>query len=83
MQNFPHFCFVFFSLRYVCILYPGKYNALFSIRRTYVYAALTWLLACLIDVPNFIDGVGQHVYDVKTLQCIFDRLKIGYTFTVR
>ncbi len=24
-------------------------------------------------------GIGDHVYDDKTLQCIFDRLKVNYS----
>ena len=77
------FHFRFGIIRYVCILYPTKYNTFFSIRRTLQYSALTWILAIAIDAPNFMDGVGAHVYDTKALQCVFDRLKIGYTFTVR
>jgi hypothetical protein len=28
---------------------------------------------------NFNKGIGDHVYDKKTLQCIFDRLKVSYS----
>ena len=57
------------------------YNRIFSIQNTQYYSILTWILAFFVDLPNFL-GVGAHVYDIKSLQCIFDRLKVGYTITV-
>ena len=56
---------------------------MFTIKYTLALCALAWLLAGLIVLPNFIDGVGGNVYDTKTLQCIFNRLEQIYTITVK
>lgn len=34
-------------------------------------------MTCLIILNK---EIGGHVYDTKTLSCLFDRLKVGYTY---
>nr|QVK45868.1 G protein-coupled receptor [Proales similis] len=67
--------------RYVIIFHQKQYRKWFNPSKTLIYAALTWTLAIVSDLPNLSD-FGGHVFDNKTRSCIFDRLKVGYTIMI-
>ncbi|VEL32782.1 unnamed protein product [Protopolystoma xenopodis] len=60
--------------RWVCIARPSLYNRLFTRTRTIACLAATWLLAAGLDLPNLV-GWGNHIYDRKTLLCLWNRLE--------
>jgi hypothetical protein len=89
--------------RYVCIFYHASYNKTYSIRNTIYFSISTWIVAFIINAPNFSskfllidfsqkvskifnksqqikDDIAGFFFDRKTLQCVFNRLKIGYTW---
>ena len=41
---------------------------------------MLWLGALLLDLPNFFNW-GDHVYDLKTMACSYDRTA-SYSYTV-
>lgn len=46
---------------------------MFTVKKTLIYCGITWLVGISIDLPNLL-GWGGHYYDLKTLNCVWDRL---------
>nr|QVK45869.1 G protein-coupled receptor [Proales similis] len=64
--------------RYIAIVHSKQFGKYFSFRLTIIYCIIAWLFGFLIDLPNFTEW-GGHVFDQKTLACLFDRLKKEFT----
>ncbi|RNA16468.1 melatonin receptor type 1B-B-like [Brachionus plicatilis] len=59
--------------RYVHICHHSVYNKIFTIKKTLIYCCITWMIGISIDFPNLL-GWGGHYYDLKTLNCVWNRL---------
>nr|QVK45871.1 G protein-coupled receptor [Proales similis] len=64
--------------RYLAMTRPDTFVRLFSPAKTLLICILTWILAVMSDVPNFI-GFGDHVYDQAANLCIFNRSNRRFT----
>lgn len=81
------FC-AFFNLglislnRYVYICHNKIYDKIFSHKKNLFFCLGTWVLAFLLEMPNFF-GFGGHGFDMKNLQCIWMRTaSASYTLIV-
>nr|QVK45856.1 G protein-coupled receptor [Proales similis] len=59
--------------RYIHICHQNLYEKAFTVRKTILYCAITWVIGFAIDLPNVL-GWGGHYYDLKTLNCVWNRL---------
>ncbi len=66
--------------RYILICRQNIYARIFTLKKTVGIALVLWFGAFLLDLPNFL-GWGDHVYDMKTMACSYDRLA-NYSYTV-
>ena len=66
--------------RYILICRQNIYGRIFTFKKTVGIALVLWFGAFLLDLPNFL-GWGDHVYDMKTMACSYDRLA-SYSYTV-
>ncbi|CAF0837503.1 unnamed protein product [Brachionus calyciflorus] len=65
--------------RYIHICHHTHYNRMFTAKKTIFYCAITWFIGISIDLPNLL-GWGGHYYDLKTLNCVWNRLaSFSYT----
>ncbi|XP_052268223.1 melatonin receptor type 1B-A-like [Dreissena polymorpha] len=81
------FC-AFFSLtlltlnRYVFVCKNVWYDTIFKRPVCILMCACAWVLAFLFEFPNFV-GWGDHYFDQKSQQCIWDRTaSFSYTLVV-
>ena len=54
------------------IIHYSSYSDIFTHRNTLLICIGLWLIAVLVDLPNFI-GMGRHTFDIKSYGCSFDR----------
>ncbi|XP_064608144.1 melatonin receptor type 1B-like [Liolophura sinensis] len=66
--------------RYIHICHHQVYPKIFTFRNTVLITIGLWVVSFLCEMPNFF-GWGDHVYDRKTLSCIYDRLA-DYSYTL-
>ena len=66
--------------RYIYICKNKLYYTFFKTRNCIVMCVTTWVLAFLFQFPNYI-GWGDHTFDEKNHQCIWDRTK-SYSYTL-
>ena len=48
------------------------YNKVYTVPKTIAMCVGLWVFSIIIELPNFF-GWGDHVYDLKTRSCIWDR----------
>ena len=60
--------------RYCYIVKNSRYNIFFSKRKCSILCFLIWVVSIGSPLPNHL-GWSDQVFDVKTLSCIFDRVK--------
>ncbi|XP_064621102.1 melatonin receptor type 1B-B-like [Lineus longissimus] len=58
--------------RYIHICHHNNYAAIYTKRNTILMCLGLWVLSFMLEMPNFF-GWGDHVYDQKTLNCVWDR----------
>ena len=58
--------------RYVYICKNRIYNKIYTMHNTIAMCVGLWVVCFLAEMPNFF-GWGDHVYDRKTLSCVWDR----------
>ncbi|KAM5196294.1 melatonin-related receptor isoform 2-T2 [Hipposideros larvatus] len=58
--------------RYCYICHSLQYERIFSVRNTFIYLAITWIMAILAILPN--TYIGTIEYDPRTYTCIFNYL---------
>ncbi|ESO89165.1 hypothetical protein LOTGIDRAFT_154252 [Lottia gigantea] len=66
--------------RYIYVCKNRLYYVLFKTKVCIVLCLVTWVAAFLFQFPNFI-GWGDHTFDEKNHQCIWDRTK-SYSYTL-
>ena len=66
--------------RFVMLCRRALYYRIFSWSRSIYITLVLWLLAALLDLPNFL-GWGDHTFDMKTMACSYDRLA-NHSYTV-
>ncbi|XP_076448660.1 melatonin receptor type 1B-A-like [Babylonia areolata] len=59
--------------RYILICYQRLYRRLFTLRTTLLLCLSFYLVGLLFVVLNFA-GIGDHSFDHRTLECIWDRM---------
>ena len=59
---------LFVVRRYMCIFYPVFYKKMFTLNKTKIYCALTWLIGFLYNLPNLIPGklFAQASFPLRT-----------------
>ncbi|XP_059918805.1 melatonin receptor type 1C isoform X2 [Gadus macrocephalus] len=62
--------------RYCYICHSLHYDRLYSVRNTFLYLGLTWLLTAIATVPNFF--VGSLQYDPRVYSCTFAQTVSSY-----
>ncbi|GFR80219.1 melatonin receptor type 1A [Elysia marginata] len=68
--------------RYVFVCHNMIYDRIFTKNACIVMCVTAWLLAFFFEFPNFI-GIGDHTFDKKSHQCIWDRTaSFAYTLIV-
>ncbi|XP_019566785.2 melatonin-related receptor [Rhinolophus sinicus] len=58
--------------RYCYICHSLQYERIFSVRNTFIYLAVTWIMTILAILPN--TYIGTIEYDPRTYTCIFNYL---------
>lgn len=58
--------------RYIHICHNSLYQKVYTWRNSILMCIGLWILCFLLEMPNFF-GWGDHVYDDKTLSCVWDR----------
>ena len=58
--------------RYIHICHNTVYARVYTIRNSVCMVVCLWIVSFLMEMPNFI-GWGDHVFDRKTLSCVWDR----------
>lgn len=58
--------------RYIHICHHHMYGRIYTFRNTSLMCVGLWCVSFLAEMPNFL-GWGDHVYDRKTLSCVWDR----------
>ncbi|XP_059106029.1 melatonin-related receptor [Peromyscus eremicus] len=56
--------------RYCYICHSLQYKRIFSLRNTYIYLVITWVMTVLAVLPNMY--IGTTEYDPRTYSCIFN-----------
>ncbi|XP_036030969.1 melatonin-related receptor isoform X2 [Onychomys torridus] len=56
--------------RYCYICHSLQYKQIFSLRNTYIYLVITWVMTVLAVLPNMY--IGTIEYDPRTYSCIFN-----------
>ncbi|OBS58001.1 hypothetical protein A6R68_10869 [Neotoma lepida] len=56
--------------RYCYICHSLQYKRIFSLRNTYIYLVITWVMTVLAVLPNMY--IGTIEYDPRTYSCIFN-----------
>nr|QVK45864.1 G protein-coupled receptor [Proales similis] len=62
--------------RYLAIVHPPTYKRWFTIKKTGIFCAGTWIFAILLDAISYTD-FGGRVYEPKIKSCFFERKKLG------
>ncbi|XP_074651543.1 melatonin receptor type 1B-B-like [Tubulanus polymorphus] len=58
--------------RYIHICHNHRYDNIYTPRNGKLMCAILWVVCFLLEFPCFV-GWGDHVYDRKTLSCVWDR----------
>ncbi|XP_062941114.1 melatonin-related receptor [Cynocephalus volans] len=67
--------------RYCYICHSLKYERIFSVRNTFIYLVVTWVMTVLAVLPNMYIGTIQ--YDPRTYTCIFNYMNnVVFTVTI-
>ena len=66
--------------RYVFICHRHLYHRVFSIRNSIIMCCCCYLIGCVLIAFNFI-GIGDHSFDHKSLECIWDRMA-NHNYTI-
>ena len=64
---------VFVCFRVVCICKYFLYRTIFSRKKTLFYCLSLWVIAILLDLPNWV-GWGGHTFGLKEMGCTMDRI---------
>ncbi|XP_043935158.1 melatonin receptor type 1C-like [Protopterus annectens] len=56
--------------RYFCICHSSRYDKLYSIKNTYCYVFLTWILCIILLLP--VTSTGAIQYDSRVYSCVFN-----------
>ena len=68
--------------RFVFICHNAVYDKIFTTKTSVAACVVVWLTAFSFEVPNFL-GWGDHYFDPKSHQCIWDRTaSLSYTMFV-
>jgi hypothetical protein len=59
--------------RYINICWNDYFKKIFTVKMAIVLCIFCWFVSLLIDSPNLL-GWGNHVFDVKTANCMWNRL---------
>lgn len=59
--------------RYFNVCNNKYYKKVFTLKNTYIVCLLCWIGGLLLDFPNLF-GWGNHIYDLKTASCVWNRL---------
>lgn len=59
--------------RYLNICHHKSYKKYFTKKKTVFYCICCWIAGILVDLPCEV-GWGNHVYDLKLLFCVWNRL---------
>ena len=48
------------------------HQSIYTLKNSLLMCVGLWIVSAVAEMPNFV-GWGDHVYDRKTLSCIWDR----------
>ena len=66
--------------RYIHICHHTLYNKVYTVPKTIAMCVGLWVFSIVAEMPNFF-GWGDHVYDLKSRICVFDRMA-DFSYTV-